>query len=327
MKIQEVMQVLFPQNYQAWMSLLQVTGQLPYFEDKDLPGPQMVDLLNTRLQDEATGWLRPKGKERWEITAKFMTPSESKIISKAIKQIGLYDEIAPEQKEYDAAFLMGATAWTVKARLDYAIKMHKEHGVTFKRLYVMAGWRAMAPELEGGIMNVLKEKNIRLNEIEMMQYIIEKQAAEPDFFKDTDIIYVNATSAEGAKRATTVDNFKCWKDEYMQKNADEKIIMFTNQPYVHYQSAVAFQVLSNNYHHSVEQSHGQETHGRIGGLIEIEAVGPQSSPKTFQDLALDSLGRFVYASKERWKKLPALQPAQNSVVSFSNNNAIESSRV
>lgn len=309
MKIQELMKILFPTQHKAWMTLLEITDQLKYFQGKDLSGVELVDLLNARLQDKATGWLRAAGKERWEVNNQF-TPSKNKIISKAVNQIGLYQDITPQKTEYDCAFLMGATAWTVKARMDNAINLYNQGKLKLKRLYVMAGWRELSPAPESGIMKVLQEKNIRLNEIEMMEYLVSKTASESDFFKEIEIIYVNASSIEGSKRATTTDNFICWKEHHHGIKNDKTVLILTNQPYVHYQCAVALQILSDNFTKSVLSINEKETHAIIGHDLEIEAIGPHSDPKAYPDIGLDSLGRFVYASKERWKKLPALQETE-----------------
>ncbi len=320
MKMKDLLKVLFPapKEHNAWMSLLETTEQTALIE-ADLPASDLIDLFNASLQNKQTGWLRAEGKERWEISGRF-APSKTKILSNALKDIGLYDCIVPTQKEYDAAFLMGATAWAVKERLDYLTNL-MENGCTIKRLYVFSGYREMSPDVEAGYMQYIRDKVENLNEIDMMKYLVDEHVSKFKIFNGVKVVYLNASSAPGAKRATTTDNFLSWKESNMESNGDKKVMLVTNQPYVHYQSAVAFQVLSNNYTIPVKKSFDKETQGTIGDKLEIEAVGSQSGRRHYPDLGLDSAARFVYASRERWKKLATLQPAQQSRVLLSTSSS------
>lgn len=300
MKIKELLQNLFPEDYQAWMILLEVTDQLQYFENKDLPSEALIDLLNDCLQKN---WLRPKDKERWEISTKY-TPTQHAVIEAALDQMGLFREIKPTQKKYDCAFLMSAWEGAVMARLNNLIQLW-EDGLRFDRLYVMSAHRDLCPLYESNAIETLKGQNIRLNEIEMMRHIISEYLKNTSVFSGNppQIIYDDAQRPEGARRANTMDSFISWSLNYADKNQDRKILIISCQPFVHYQSAVAFQVLSDNYQLPVYKTHQMETKGKIDDRFDIEAIGHGKPSEELPDIGLDSLARFVFSSKENWKNL------------------------
>lgn len=289
MTIDDLMSSLFPQEYQSWMQLLEITDQLRFLDHNFAPS-EMIDQFNHCLQKN---WLRPKDKERWELVTQW--PSEqTHAIKKALDHIGIFNEITPRLTHYDCIFFMGTTSNDVIDRMKY-LNLLKNKGLQFDRLYVMSAFRELDPKLESKVMAELSALNLAVNELEMMEHLV------PRYIQHDEVIYVNAISHERKKRATTKDTYITWQDEFLGKNNDHQILIISSQPFVHYQNATAFQVLSHDYQKPVSMPLGMANHGVIIDQCEIETVGHRDGEQLLPEIWLDSLARFVYSSSERWK--------------------------
>jgi hypothetical protein len=238
MKINEFLAWLFPEHQAPWTALLKITDVYQELESKDLTAVEWIELFNASLQ---RNWLRARDKERWEMITKF-TPPQQILIQTQLKQLRLFEEIKPKHRHYDCAFLMGTTAQDTQERLNNLIDWWKK-GVRFDRLYIMSVYRELSQSEEQDAIELLLKKGLRLNEIEMMEFIM---------------ILLHAG-----------------------KHPDQHILIVSSQPYVIYQSAVASEMLPET---------------------EIDCMGHSPSAEILPDIGLDTLARFVYASKERWKK-------------------------
>ncbi len=291
MHINELLSKIFPGKDAAWLSLLEATGILTMgtFLQEGSPAT-LIETLNTCLQEK---WIRPSDKQDWQITDESLSDDQKNIIRQAFKSLNLYDEIAPTQKQYDAALLMGALENLVRSRLTYLITCWNK-GVRFNRIYILVGDRALSPDQEP-ITYTLKATH--RNEPDMMMQIVS-DAVKEGAFPGAEIIYAHAPKQSNAVRATSMDNIISW--EKQRRINDHHILLVTNQPYIAYQSTIASQVLSNNFREKVSCVTGKETHFKVSDKYDVEAVGQSNSIHTLT-VGLDCLARIVYASKELLK--------------------------
>ncbi|MFI4957109.1 MAG: hypothetical protein ACHQAX_07885 [Gammaproteobacteria bacterium] len=302
MNIQDLLKKLFPGKEDAWMSLLTATGivNLHDFSAEGTP-IELIDNLNACMQKL---WLRPPGKERWDVIDDHLTESQQKTIFNALQVIGLYDPVEPTQSHYDAVILMDGWEHSACLRIDYLVKYWNK-GVRFKRLYVMVIDRPL-DKVHEPIWRTLESLGLATNETEMMKYLVNKAMKQPGVFEGVDIVYVHAHGQRTATRATTSDNFISWEQHHgvgrPEYYHDHKILIVTNQPYVAYQGAVAAQHLSKNFTTMAHTVSGKETHFIIFGKYELESIGDKWELSQFA-VGLDTLARYVYSSRERWHQL------------------------
>lgn len=297
MKMNELLPMLFPDKDKAWSTLLEIfkISEMSEYRQEGSPA-ELIDALNACLQIK---WIRAAGKERWQVTDDNLTEQQKQSVREAFKDLKLYDEISPTAKEYDAAFLMGALESRVRSRFDY-LRQCWDNGVRFKRLYVLGGYRVLSPDQE----HIAKELEPDFrNEIDMMHYIVSEEMKK-GILPGVEVIYVNAPKQPSAQRATTTDNVMSWEKQYgvngSTPNKDHKILLGSSQPYVAYQSAAAFEKLSNDYKETLTPGSSKETHATISGKYDIEGVGHGSEIGTLM-VGLDCLARTVYASRKLWK--------------------------
>lgn len=302
MKMQALLSTLFPGKEVAWMNLLTATGVVNLHDFRPEGTPiELIDNLNACLQKL---WLRPSGKERWEIIDDHLTESQKVTILNSLKIIGLYDEVNPSLSYYDGVILMDGWEHSSRIRTDSLVRYWRQ-GLRFKRLYVMVIDRPLDRQTEP-IAETLESLGMAANETDMMKYLVAEAMKEPGMFAGVDILYVHAEGQRTASRATTSDNFISWEHHHgvgrPEYYHDHHILIVTNQPYVAYQGAVAAQHLSKNFTTRAHNVSNKETHFVIFGKYELEAVGSQWE-LTQLAVGLDTLARYVYSSRERWYAL------------------------
>ncbi|MGE0207151.1 MAG: hypothetical protein AB7R69_04875, partial [Candidatus Babeliales bacterium] len=124
--------------------------------DNDKPSNVLLDLLEacslqhdgslaSIVQETQRAFLRPAGKERWELEDMIKIPQEK--AQEFFKALGLVHEVKPMQMQYDYAFLMGALVGRVRMRLQYLVNLHK-NGVHFRRLIILGGARPLDAQME-----------------------------------------------------------------------------------------------------------------------------------------------------------------------------------
>lgn len=302
MTIEELFHRLFPGKEGAWLTLLQATGvvHLHHYRQEGTP-PELLDMLNACLQKL---WLRPAGKERWEIKDDHLSLAQKNDIATALQSIGLYDAVAPTQKKYDGVILMDGSEDSTHLRLNYLIQ-HWHNGLRFQRLYVMTADRPLDLAHEP-IGHVLLALGLPADEFDMMKYVVAEALKEPGMFDGAEIVYVHALPQYAAKRATTSDNFISWENAHGVGSPaafdDHHLLIVTNQPYVAYQGAVAAQHFSKDFTTAVHNVDEKETHFKIFGKYEIETIG-DGTQQLSTTVGLDTLARYVYASRARWNAL------------------------
>lgn len=85
------------------------------------------------------GWLRPVGKERWELP--FDKNVDVAWYIKQFSKMGFIDGIMPCKQEYTYALILGATIQGMRARFAYLLYLIMEHGLKVKHIIFLVGQR------------------------------------------------------------------------------------------------------------------------------------------------------------------------------------------
>lgn len=175
----------------------------------------------------ATRWARPAGKERWEVEDT-LTMAQREAVFHFCRQQHFFDEVVPTQKKYDYALILGGTVGRMAKRIDHFVRLVKA-GFEFGEVILLAGARPLDSRIEifpegckteGDALfdlwkaqNLSKEFNCQLFEAPMM------------------------FSSDGqSRRPTTADTYIHWLST---DPVPGSCLIFSNQPYCHYQNAVA----------------------------------------------------------------------------------------
>jgi len=265
--------------------------------------------INEVLQKKETGWLRPAGVEREECDEVF--PQMRQELMPIYRQLGVIDEVAPTQKEYDYAVVFSNMVRPVRQRLNYTHTV-SEQGITFKEIHLLGGRELpLKPKFESE--QVLLDQNnpdlpfrndwkfdgkLPKDETEKMDFLYNQGRFTAQFRaipKNTlDVTVEDAQNsghevhyqkkADGSiTRVNTGTQVLAWLNKYGLKGG--KALWISNQPYVDYQGVVVESYAPSSFH--------------------VETVGPQADldkPNLNLDI-LDTSVRLVYQEKARREKV------------------------
>lgn len=198
-------------------------------------------------------------------------------------QLGLLEaSSAPEQGQYDGAFVLGATIVAVRKRLAYLAEQHRK-GTTVNTVYLLGGARPLDKDKESP--NVLcapaelpfkndwtPPATLPTTEGEMMQFVFE-QSALPSEWQG---VYINAplqpTPDGKTRHPNTADTVK-----EMVKTNNLKAGLYlavSSQPFVARQSINVRSALSDD--------------------ITVIGIGYEATPSTPLKTFLDEVARLLY---------------------------------
>lgn len=268
-------------HIQALKNLLQETN-IVYDQTFD-------HMVAATQQEQPTGWLRPRGKERWEIAEIFA--EKRTILFKQFDQLGMLAQISPTKKQYDYVLFLGATLSRVRLRLQYLFDLW-ENGVRFKSIVILAGQRPLDQKIEplsaitnahNGICTFKEDwtlSAIPTTEIDMIKVVFE-QTQLPKEWHNIPLIFINTPmkqTATGLQRPTTEDTILAWMT---QKPTPGSLLAISSQPHINYQDLVV-----RNY---------------IPSSFSLETVGPAEQSSTIAIL-LDATTRWLYQLQKNFKK-------------------------
>ncbi len=229
---------------------------------------------------EATqqAWLRPAGKERWEVSEKYNDAKQREIFE-CCKRMGLLDEVRPKNKNYHYCCILGAALPTVALRLTFAAKLWQE-GITFHELVFLTGDRPLDERID----HVPYLRTLPENETDGMKALYEAMLL-PEGFRRLPLTVVNApkrANIEGVQRPTTYDTLIHWLKDKPKPGTS---LFVSNQPYVAYQNAVVGNAMP--------------------AMFTFETVGCATKEGYFlrASLLLDTLARFLYQENERERQM------------------------
>jgi hypothetical protein len=204
-------------------------------------------------------WIRPAGKELWEIKDSFSEPQRDAIIDFCAKK-GFFAEIKPAHLNYDYAIVFGATVATMKKRMAYLVKV-ADSGVQFKQVVLLSGRRPLDPSAET-IPEGCK------TESDAMEFLWKAQPLSKQVaWKHVD--HPMIAFAEGKfRRPSTVDTINLW---IQSSPAPGRCFFVSNQPYCLYQQAVAANVMPKTFTYETVGPPAEASAQKTGALLDTIA--------------------------------------------------------
>jgi hypothetical protein len=206
-------------------------------------------------------WIRPAGKERWEIPD--LPEKKEKIIEYA-DQLGFIRERLPSKQRYNYGIVMGATVFRMQKRLHFLIELWKK-GIRVEKLVFLTGERPLDPLVES-LTDVCKTESQAAHYIWEHAEVPLKMRALPITFIDVPM--------KGSVRPSTGDTVGAW---IKTGPAPGSCLLISNQPYCLYQDAAARKLFPQPF--------------------DIETVGEEASLKSLNAaVVLDTIARYLYNS-------------------------------
>jgi hypothetical protein len=232
-----------------------------------LTGVTYDGTLQDLVKATQKGWLRPAGKERWEIEDQ---PHEKQrdVLLPLFRNMGLVDAWEAQESSYEHILFMGATVFRMAARMEtlheVLVKLTSYKDIVFlsgcryltgdeKEFLIKRGWSPVATT-EGGVYPRLFEEN--------------KIALDKVIFIDSPETILPSGRVW---RPTTADGVKDW----LKTNPTPgTALVISSQPFCHYQKVVAESLLPTTF--------------------TVQAVGVKAPEDTTVAVYLDTLARTLY---------------------------------
>ncbi|HSX03340.1 MAG TPA: hypothetical protein VLG76_01280 [Rhabdochlamydiaceae bacterium] len=207
------------------------------------------------LQETQKKWLRPKGKERWQIPDVDEKTKEQILL--LADQLGFVSEISPQAKEYEYAAVLGATYERMEKRLDYLIQLWNR-GIRFKHVVFLTGQRPLDVSIEP-ISEECKNESQAARQI-------WKTSLVPQEMRDLPVTFIEVPMKPDGKRPTTKDTYEAW---LARKPAAGRTLLVSNQPFCLYQEALAKSFLPKGFQVEVVGAAMEE---RQNGAVMLDAI-------------------------------------------------------
>lgn len=241
----------------------------------------LESIVAATQKEQPGGFLRARGKERWELESFFEKKKE--IILDHANQLHLIEAVQPLKKQYEYAVILGATINSVRNRIGFLIDLWQS-GVRWKKLIIFAGNRPLDPTLESkeqlinatnGYTTFKKDWQLTTDpkiETDMARMVLD-QSLLPNEWKQIPVEIINCPMNKDGSRPTTFDTIQFWLST---KPEHGSILAISNQPYIGYQDVVLRSQLPNTF--------------------TLEMVG-RGSKNTTPELLLDTIARWLYNIK------------------------------
>ncbi len=187
------------------------------------------------VEETQKAWVRPAGKERWEVKDS-LTPIQRKAVIDYCTKAGFFDEIRPLYLDYDYAVVLGAAISRMEKRIGYLEKMSNS-GVRFKKVILLSGARPLDPSAES-IPKGCKTEGDAMAYLWKANELSKKVAWEH-------FICPMKTTAEGkVRRPGTRDTFSLWLS---RAPAPGRCFIVSNQPYCLFHRLVAKNMMPKEF--------------------------------------------------------------------------------
>lgn len=218
------------------------------------------------LEITQKAWLRPQGKERWEVDDSFSTEDREAVLTYYL-QTGKLKSRYPLKKVYQAGAICGSTTDSMKNRIRFLEQLVKS-GLQVREIVLLSGSRALDPKID-----------------QMLEGCKTEGDAFMTLWKVSDLYSKNAwkhlehpmIALQGGsyRRPNTYDTFLLWKGTH----PEGPVLIVTDQPYCCYFEAVAEWAFSKG--------------------LKYEVVGKGVSPESqTTSTLLDNLARWIYVTSK-----------------------------
>ena len=213
------------------------------------------------------GWLRPAGKERWEIEDQPHEKQRAELLP-LFKNMGLVDAYEVTESSYDHILFMGATVFRMALRMEtlheVIAKLTSYKDIIFlsgcryltdneKEFLVKRGWNPLATTEAGIYPRMFEEFQIPMNKVVCIDSLETKKADGTMY------------------RPTTADTVKDW---LKMNPTPGTALVISSQPFCHYQKVV--------------------TESLLPATFTVKAVGVKAPEDTTVAVYLDTLARTLY---------------------------------
>lgn len=200
-------------------------------------------IIEATQKEQPFGFIRPKNKERWQITP-YLTDKKEAIYTHC-KDLSMMDEIKPLHYDYDYIVLFGGTLEGMRTRLSFFLRLWQE-GVRGKQIIILTGHRFLDPVIESKAL--IEDRNNGLvpiketwqltndpkTETDMIKIIFE-QGELPQEWTTLPIIIVDTPAPQGSTRPNTADTIHHW---LTFNPIPGSLLAIAEQPSIGYQDAV-----------------------------------------------------------------------------------------
>jgi len=235
-------------------------------------------------------WLRPAGKERWEVESRHEEKREQ--IMPLLEQLGCVHELLPSQKNYMYGIVLGALVSRVRTRFAFLIEQWKK-GVRFEELVFFGGQRPLHSELESAeILFDLNNKDLPFSpdwqlqgeipktEAQMMRMVFDQADLPEDFKKQVRVTVVDAPMQKKSDGTLRRPNTNDTVQEWLRTNPKPgTCLLSSNQPYAGRQHSVACTILPETF--------------------VVETIGAAAQNDLPIVIYLDTLARWLYQERKR----------------------------
>ncbi|HEY2809806.1 MAG TPA: hypothetical protein VGJ00_00215 [Rhabdochlamydiaceae bacterium] len=228
----------------------------------DLGIPSHADIVNETQKQ----WLRPSGKERWEMAE--LPMEKRKLVVQWAEKQGLLADRKPLMNTYDTALLFGAATPSMQKRLKY-LKTLWEEGVRFKHIVWLTGDRPLDKRVDAFTERCSNESQAAR--------VIWEEVELPAEMRELPIVFVEAPQKKvglSLQRPSTLDTILTW---LKTGPTPCKCLFISSQPYCCYQYAIVKSSLPE--------------------MFGFDVVGPRMDPDRHSASAaviLDTLARWIY---------------------------------
>jgi hypothetical protein len=213
-------------------------------------------------------WIRPAGKERWEIE-NTLSSVQAKAIMDFCQKNRFFSEIKPAHKNYEYAVILGATVSRMEKRIAFLQKI-ADSGIHFKQVVLLSGARPLDSKVEK-IPGGCKTEGEAMESL-WKACFLSKQVAWRHFE------HPMITTSDGkVRRPTTADTFLLWMANKPQPGS---CFMVSDQPYCLYQQFIAEATLPQEF--------------------KFETVGSAADPSEQNPVVmLDTIARCLYVISQK----------------------------
>jgi hypothetical protein len=229
-------------------------------------------------------WLRPKGKEIWQVPEKKL--KHKKQILRCLVKLGCFKRVMPSKANYDCVVIFGGLFERMIQRFVYAWKLLQRQKIGAKQLVFLVGDRYLEPTLENYAVfqnNMRKyqgsifDKKVRtvatpLTENDFPHYILSHLKDLGNMKRMQKVIVQTPAGSFG--RPQTSHTIAEWLEKYEQK--PRKCLFVSSNPYMGYQDAVVRRVIAQKKREMM-----------------VETVGPADQEATIT-ACLDAIARWLY---------------------------------
>jgi len=247
----------------------------------DLSGITHDTSLRDIVNQTQKSWLRKPGSERWDVQSANVLYEED--ARNLIFEMGLSQEVKPQETSYRYLLVLGALFSTVALRMEYAVALWKS-GVRFDEIVLLGGARPMALEQGENLEKFLawsgkEQLNSPIDtETDLLRFVYENTLMPAEMralpVKIIDVPMLQKQDGT-LRRPTTGDTIEWWLKSDPTPGA---CLAVSNQPFVAYQASVLKTLLPSDYPVEV-----------VGGaLVEHKELG----------VLLDTLARILYQEQQ-----------------------------